>query len=76
MSGHKRVSTTSGTGAVKCPHFLGHARKEIHCEGPEDDSRMILRYDTEDQKHRQFRWYCCDKWDHCEWHITLEEMRK
>jgi len=70
------VSATAGTGAVKCPHFRAHSKKEIHCDGVDYDSKIIWRYVDPERKHLQFVTFCCGRWQYCEWHQTLERMRE
>lgn len=70
------ASTTAGTGAVRCPLFLAHKWNEIHCEGPEDGCKHILRYLEAEPKKRQMQVFCSGKYQYCEWFLVMEKMRE
>ena len=72
--GHKqlvRCSTTSGTRDVRCPFFLAHSGREIHCEAYEDLCRTIMRYRCPENKDEHFRIYCCGRYTYCEHYRAL-----
>ena len=59
-------SSTSGTGDIKCPFFLEHNAREVHCEGIMDGSKVIQRYCKAADKAMQCNIYCSEMYTYCE----------
>ena len=51
---------------VGCPFYKADNKWEIQCEGLENRSKIVLRYERMAEKKRQIREYCCRNWEMCE----------
>ena len=69
------VSSTASTGGIECPSFVAHSVHEIHCEGIEDDSRIILRYQQACAKKRQLTIFCSNRYKYCEIYRMLGKYK-
>ena len=70
-----KVSKTAGTGSILCPLFMAHSHTEVHCEGPTEECRIIMRFIHREQLDQQENIFCKGRYDCCEWYRTMEAMK-
>lgn len=51
---------------AKCPFFRAHTAINIYCESPIPDSGINLTFTDQAAKKRQWRIFCCGKFENCE----------
>lgn len=74
LDGGGKFTGTGGTGRVRCPLFLGHATREIHCSGPDPDMRHIARFSTKERKIKHLNDYCRKRHECCEWYLMITKL--
>ena len=77
MSGEEcyRVSSTAGTGYIRCPFFVAHGGREIMCEGIIDGARNSLKFETLAMKENQQHCYCECNYKRCEMYLAIQHFR-
>lgn len=77
MSGEEcyRVSSTAGTGDIRCPFFVAHGGREIMCEGIIPGARNSLKFETLALKENQQHCYCECNYSRCEMYLAIMHFK-
>lgn len=70
-----RISSTSGTGYIRCPYFVAHGGREIVCEGIIDGARNSLKFETLEMKDNQQHCYCENNFKRCEMYLAITHFK-
>lgn len=71
----KRISTTSGTGAIGCPYFVAHGNRDIMCEGIIEGSRTVTKFRSAEEKTFHQETFCEKCWKKCEIYASVKHFR-
>lgn len=75
MCRDRRLSSTSGTGDIKCPYFVAHNDIEIMCEGLIDGCRSCMRFRETGKKAFHQEMYCEGEYKRCEMFLSIEHWK-
>lgn len=70
-----RVSSTAGTGDIRCPFFVAHGSREILCEGMIDGCRSCLKFAEGAKKEFHQQNYCEKNFERCEMYISIKHWK-
>ena len=74
MSEYK-VSSTTGTGDIRCPFFVAHGSREIVCEGMIDGCRNSLKFENAELKEFHQNNYCECNYKRCELYLSIMHFK-
>lgn len=60
------MPTSQGTSNIRCPFYRMHKKKSIGCEGMTDDCKLLILYEAEEERKKQQRIFCAQRFEKCE----------
>lgn len=69
------MSSTAGTGNIKCPFFRRHGEYQISCEGVMEDSTTNVVFKTAKKKLFFLQTYCENHYEKCEYYRMLMQEK-